>query len=208
MPRPRSLALVVRLPAILGLFLLAGTAAAQPHKDRSVILISLDGLAGFYLDDPKAELPTLRKLAEEGARASGMVCSFPTVTWPNHTTLVTGVKPGKHGVIGNSYLERSSAESVGLILDPLFDKDQVVTAPTIYDAAHRAGLTTAGIIWPSTRNARTLDFTVPDMRSDEVLPIAARGRHRWCRGRRRGGRTVTCPTSPTCSARSSCGDTA
>ena len=40
-------------------------------------------------------------------------------------------------------------------------------SPTIYDVAHNAGLSTAGIIWPVTRNARTLDWTVPDMRSDE-----------------------------------------
>src|SRR4051812_12162931 len=97
---------------VLGGLMRPGSAAAQAQKDHCVILISLDGLAGFYLDDPKSELPTLRKLADEGARAEGMVCSFPTVTWPNHTTLVTGVKPGKHGVIGNSYLDRSKSETV------------------------------------------------------------------------------------------------
>jgi predicted AlkP superfamily pyrophosphatase or phosphodiesterase len=167
MSRLRTFSPIRLLSAFVSCLVLADTAAAEPKKDHCVILISLDGLAGFYLDDPKAELPTLRKLADEGARAEGMVCSFPTVTWPNHTTLVTGVKPGKHGVIGNSYLDRSTAESVGLILDPLFDMEQVVKVPTVFDVAHRAGLVTAGIIWPSTRNARTLDFTVPDMRSDE-----------------------------------------
>jgi predicted AlkP superfamily pyrophosphatase or phosphodiesterase len=153
--------------SVIGCICPADTAADEAKKDHCVILISLDGLAGFYLDDPTAELPTLRKLAAEGARAEGMVCSFPTVTWPNHTTLVTGVKPGKHGVIGNSYLDRTTAESVGLILDPVFDMDQVVKVPTIFDVAHRAGLKTAGIIWPSTRNAKSLDLTVPDMRSDD-----------------------------------------
>ena len=141
----------------------APAAEPVPASERCVILISVDGLAGFYLDDPKAHLPTLRKMATDGAQAKGLVCSFPTVTWPNHTTLVTGVPPGKHGVIGNNYLDRDSGEKVALIPDPLFDKDQIVRVPTIYDAAHNAGLTTAGIIWPATRNARTLDFTVPDM---------------------------------------------
>lgn len=141
----------------------ASAAEPVPASERCVILISVDGLAGFYLDDPKAHMPTIRKMAADGARAKGLVCSFPTVTWPNHTTLVTGVSPGKHGVIGNNYLDRNSGEKVPLIPDPLFDKDQIVRVPTIYDAAHNAGLTTAGIIWPATRNARTLDFTVPDM---------------------------------------------
>ncbi len=144
--------------------------AAEPHADRCVVLVSVDGLANFYLDDPQADMPTLRQLAKTGARADGMVCSFPTVTWPNHTTLVTGVPPAKHGVIGNNYLDRQSATAVPFIPDPLFDKDQIVKVPTIYDAAHKAGLVTAGIVWPATRNARTLNWTVPDMFGKEAWP--------------------------------------
>ena len=60
-------------------------------------------------------------MIREGARADGVVCSFPTVTWPNHTTLVTGVSPAKHGVIGNSYLDRKTAAPVALLPDPLHD---------------------------------------------------------------------------------------
>ena len=144
--------------------------AFEPHADRCVILVSVDGLANFYLDDPIADLPTLRELARNGARAEGMVCSFPTVTWPNHTTLVTGTTPARHGVIGNNYLDRASAAPVPFIPDPLFDKDQIVKVPTIYDVAHQAGLVTAGIVWPATRNARTLDWTVPDMFGKEAWP--------------------------------------
>lgn len=144
--------------------------AAEPQAERCVILVSIDGLAGFYLDDPRADMPTLRRLAREGARADGTVCSFPTVTWPNHTTMVTGVTPAKHGVIGNNYLDRKTNSPIPLIPDPLFDKDQIVKVPTVYDAANKAGLVTAGIVWPATRNARTLDWTVPDMAGDEAWP--------------------------------------
>ncbi|HAW27947.1 MAG TPA: alkaline phosphatase family protein, partial [Planctomycetaceae bacterium] len=148
--------ITVSLLAVVWLFNPGETVqAVEPHEDRCVILVSVDGLANFYLDDPLADMPTLRKLAKTGARADGMVCSFPTVTWPNHTTLVTGTTPAKHGVIGNNYLDRKSATSVAFIPDPLFDKDQIVKVPTIYDAAHNAGLVTAGIVWPATRNART-----------------------------------------------------
>lgn len=155
-----------RWMALFLLLGLAGTASAAPRSDRCVILVSVDGLAGFYLDDPKADLPTLRNMARNGARASGMVCSFPTVTWPNHTTLVTGVPPRLHGVIGNNYFDRTFGKSVPLIPDPLFDKEEIVKSPTIYDVAHQAGLKTAGIIWPASRNAKTLDWTVPDMAGD------------------------------------------
>lgn len=165
---PRLMALA--LPILLFLFAPLASSGAEPTKDRCVILVSVDGLANFYLDDPRAELPTIRRLAGEGARAAGIVCSFPTVTWPNHTTLVTGVSPAAHGVIGNDYLDRASGEKVSFIPDPLFDKDQIVKVPTVYDVAHQAGLVTAGVIWPATRNARTLDFTVPDMAGDDAWP--------------------------------------
>jgi predicted AlkP superfamily pyrophosphatase or phosphodiesterase len=158
------------LLGIIALCLLGTVVLAEPRTDRCVILISVDGLANFYLDDPKADLPTIRRLIREGARAEGTVCSFPTVTWPNHTTLVTGVVPRKHGVIGNNYFDRDKKSSVPFIPDPLFDKDEIVKSPTIYDVAHQAGLKTAGVIWPATRNARTLDWTVPDMGGDDAWP--------------------------------------
>ncbi|HEX3872189.1 MAG TPA: ectonucleotide pyrophosphatase/phosphodiesterase, partial [Pirellulales bacterium] len=148
---------------VIGVLAWASMASAAPRTDRCVVLVSIDGLAGFYLDDPRADMPTLRRLAREGARADAMLCSFPTVTWPNHTTLVTGVPPAKHGVIGNNFFDRASGKPVALILDPVYDKDQIVRVPTIYDVAHDAGLKTAGIIWPCTRNARSIDYNAPDM---------------------------------------------
>lgn len=166
-----SLMSSIRLTALLMLLCCAARCpAAEPETDSCVILVSIDGLANFYLDDPRAELPTLRRLIQNGARADGLECSFPTVTWPNHTTLVTGVVPARHGVLGNNYLDRKSASPIPLIPDPLFDKDEIVKVPTIYDVAHRAGLVTGGVIWPATRNARTLDWTVPDMAGDDAWP--------------------------------------
>jgi len=141
----------------------------RPKSDRVVVTISVDGLAAYYVDDPKADMPNMRKLAAEGARASMMKASTPTVTWPNHTTLVTGDNPARHGVVGNNYYDRATGKKVVLISDPVFDKDQIVKVPTIYDAAKSNGLKTAAIRWPATRNARTLDWTTPDVRSAELF---------------------------------------
>jgi predicted AlkP superfamily pyrophosphatase or phosphodiesterase len=138
--------------------------AAAPEHDV-VVMISVDGLANFYLDDPKAEMPVIRRLAAEGARADSMMPSMPTVTWPNHTTLVTGVTPAKHGVLGNSVLDRANGDIVPLVVDPIFNKDELVKAPTIYDVAKRAGLKTAALLWPASRGAPTLDWTIPDVGS-------------------------------------------
>ncbi len=133
--------------------------------NRIVVLVSLDGLAAFYFDDPKAEMPNLHALAQQGAKASSMMAVIPTVTWPNHTTLVTGVTPELHGVVGNNYFDRQTKAVVTLIQDPVFDKEQIVKVPTIYDVAKAAGLKTAGIHWPATRNAKNLDWQVPATRS-------------------------------------------
>src|SRR3954464_1949775 len=110
------------LPIICVAALQPAALALDPAADRIVVFISVDGLAHYYFDDPKAEIPTIRQLAAEGARAERMKCSMPTVTWPNHTTLVTGVNPAKHGVIGNSYLDREKTAVIPLLPDPLFDK--------------------------------------------------------------------------------------
>jgi predicted AlkP superfamily pyrophosphatase or phosphodiesterase len=158
--------------AILAVLLFAYTSccsALEPAADRIVVLISVDGLAHYYLDDPKAEMPTIRQLAAEGARAEKMKAVMPTVTWPNHTTLVTGVTPAKHGVIGNSWLDRARNEIVPVIWDSLLSKDEMIKVPTIYDVAKQAGLITAAVTWPGSRSAKTLDWTVPCVTSSTLF---------------------------------------
>src|SRR5687768_12909992 len=80
--------------------------AAWASTNHHVILITIDGLAAYYLTDAKAPIPTLRRLAAEGAVAEGMRVSNPAITWPNHTTLITGVQPAKHSVLFNGVLTR------------------------------------------------------------------------------------------------------
>jgi len=168
LPTPAPFVRLITILALLALPLRAMLAAAAT-PDRIVVMISVDGLAGYYLDDPKAEMPAIRSLAAAGARAAMMKASTPTVTWPNHTTLVTGVTPARHGVIGNNYFDRATGKKVTLISDPVYDKDEIVKAPTLYDLAKTAGMKTTAIRWPATRNASTLDWTIPDVGSLELL---------------------------------------
>jgi predicted AlkP superfamily pyrophosphatase or phosphodiesterase len=134
-----------------------------------VVVITVDGLGSYYLTDPKATMPTIRRLMREGASAGRMKCSYPTMTWPNHATLVTGVQPARHGVIANSYFDRRTNGVVQLIPDPIFDKTNLVKAPTVYDLAHDAGLRTAAVTWPASRNAPTLDWRTPDVGTDALF---------------------------------------
>jgi predicted AlkP superfamily pyrophosphatase or phosphodiesterase len=132
-------------------------------------MISVDGLAGYYLDDPKAQMPNIRKLAADGARASSMKAVVPTVTWPNPVTLVTGVTPAKHGVVGNNYFDRATRKPVVLIGDPTFDQGEIVKVPTVYALAKRAGLRTAAMQWPATRNDKGLDWNMPELKVSSAL---------------------------------------
>ena len=155
--------LLLQVVALLGLMAARGLAAVDPARAPIVILISVDGLAAFNLDDPHADIPTIRWMAANGARAQSMETCFPSVTWPTHTTLVTGVRPGRHGVLANSYYDRAQGKKIPLLPDPLFDKEDLVKVPTIYDIAQRAGLKTSGVNWPASRNAKHLDWQMPDV---------------------------------------------
>ncbi len=134
-----------------------------------VVMVSIDGFAAFYWDDRQARLPTLRRLAERGAIATGMEAVFPTTTWPTHVSMVTGVSPKAHGVVANHILNRQTRTAEDLTGDPIYDAPALLRAPTVYDVAHRAGLRTAAVDWPATRNATTLDFNLPFFKDQRVF---------------------------------------
>ncbi len=136
---------------------------AQETPDRHVVVVCIDGLAHFLLDDPKAPLPTLRKLAKEGAvAAEGMRVVNPSITWPNHTTLISGVRPERHGVLANGVLVRGGV-GVPIVVDPRRDRQDLVRVPTLFDLARAQGLRTAEVNWPCTRGSDAYDDSFPDV---------------------------------------------
>jgi predicted AlkP superfamily pyrophosphatase or phosphodiesterase len=129
-----------------------------PARDRIVILVSIDGFPAYMLQDPRLPVPNLRKLMAEGASAERLIPVNPTVTWPNHTSMVTGVPPAGHSVLYNGLLMRGSAGEVPRV-EPWRDKAEMVQAPTIYDIAHKAGLTTAQVDWVAIQNPGTITWS-------------------------------------------------
>jgi predicted AlkP superfamily pyrophosphatase or phosphodiesterase len=145
---------------VLGSYGLAESRAVEP--EQHVVLVSLDGMASYLLDDPKASLPTIRKLAREGTLVDGgMRVSNPSVTWPNHTTLISGVRPEKHGVLANGMLVRGGI-GVPVRIDPKRSREELVRVTTVVDLAHAAGLRTGEINWPCTRESTAFDDRFPD----------------------------------------------
>ena len=144
---------------ILNTSIMAQSSDVQHH----VVVISIDGFAAFLVDDPKVPLPNIRRLAREGCVVeNGMTVSDPSVTWPNHTTMLTGMKPGRHGVLANGVLVRGGI-GAPVKIDSHRDQSDLVKVPTVADVAHAAGLRTAEVNWPCTRNSKSFDDQFPDV---------------------------------------------
>jgi len=144
--------------AATALLALGQTASAA---DRRVVVITLDGFPAYYLDDPEVDIPVIRGLRDAGASTeAGMRVSNPSVTWPNHTTLMTGVHPAKHGVIYNGMPER---HGVGEPVTVTRDKTQkeLVRVPLLFDVLKKAGMRSAALDWPGTVGSTSLDDQIP-----------------------------------------------
>ena len=147
-------------------YFLVALAAALFASDVSslaapVLMISIDGLRpGDVLDaDARGlKIPALRAIVADGAYATGVKNVLPTVTYPNHTTLITGVAPALHG-IGNNTL-----------FDPLLKNSppkwywyaSAIKVKTLWDAVHAGRGVVASISWPVSNGAKSIDDNLPE----------------------------------------------
>jgi len=140
--------------ALLALFMITGQLMAQTAKH--VIFITIDGFRpDFYLDS-EWQTPNLRALMKDGAYAKGVNSVFPSMTYPSHTTIVTGVQPAKHGIFYNNIFTPDGAPQ-----QPYW-QDSSIHAPTIWKAAKEKGMTVASLYWPVSANA-PVDYNIPDI---------------------------------------------
>ncbi|WP_346317977.1 ectonucleotide pyrophosphatase/phosphodiesterase [Chitinophaga sp. YIM B06452] len=130
--------------ALLAVFFLRTVTYGQ---DQHVVLISIDGLRPEFYKDPSWNMVNLRQAMKEGVYADGVDGVFPTVTYPSHTTMITGVKPLKHGVYYNMPFEPLGATGKWI-----WDYNTIKT-PTIFSAAKTKGLKTASVYWPVSFNS-------------------------------------------------------
>jgi predicted AlkP superfamily pyrophosphatase or phosphodiesterase len=145
------------LPLVSVVF--AGFFALAAHA-APVLMISIDGLKPEYITQADAhgmKLPYLRTLLANGTYADGVVGIWPTVTYPSHTTLITGVWPAEHGIYNN------------VAFDPLQQFGGAwnwyaseIRVPTLWQVAHQAGLSTASVGWPVSVGATDVDYLIPE----------------------------------------------
>lgn len=115
---------------------------AVKAQDSHVILISVDGLRPEFYKDASWSMVNLRQAMEGGAYADGVTGVFPSVTYPSHTTMISGVKPVRHGVYYNT-----PAEPLGVTGKWNWSYESI-KVPTIFSLAKAKGLKTASIFWP------------------------------------------------------------
>ena len=143
---------------VVALAIVAVGAAAQAPPPL-LLMISIDGLRPDYVtaaDTHGLKIPALRRFVSEGAYADGVQGVIPTVTYPSHTTLITGVWPSRHGIFANT------------IFDPMRTGQSAwywyaedIRVPTLWDAAARAGRTAASVQWPVSVGAR-VTWNIPE----------------------------------------------
>jgi len=127
--------------------MLTGTLAAA-----TVVLLSIDGLKPDYVLEADAhglKVPNLRRLVEDGTHATAVEGVVPTVTYPSHATMLTGVAPARHGIYSNHPFDPLSRN-----LDGWYWYASDLKAETLWEAAEKAGLRTASVDWPVSVGAR------------------------------------------------------
>jgi predicted AlkP superfamily pyrophosphatase or phosphodiesterase len=150
---------LVVLALMLGMMATGGVLQAQEKRGPLLVMISIDGLRPDYVTAADAhgeKVPNLRRFMKEGAYAEGAAGVVPTVTYPSHTTLVTGVRPATHGIWGNTTFDPLQKNYQGWYW---YSED--IRVETLWDAAAKAGRTTASIQWPVTVGAK-ITWNIPE----------------------------------------------
>jgi len=139
--------------------LMAG-AATTPVNANPVLMISLDGLRPLDIIDADKrglKVPNLRAFMKDGAYAQGVKNVLPTVTYPDHTTLITGVWPDVHG-IGNNV----KFDPLGKNYEGWYWYSSDIKVPTLWDAVHNSGKIVASLDWPVSVDNPSIDYDVPE----------------------------------------------
>lgn len=139
--------------------LIISVALLAQASARYAIVISIDGLPMDYLlykNEYGLKIPHLTELMQRGSYACGTISVFPSVTFPSHTTMVTGVRPARHQIFSNAMFDPAAPGR-------RYWEAEHIKAKTLWDAAHEKGLKTAAIFWPVTLGAK-IDYLIPEYR--------------------------------------------
>jgi len=144
----------LRFCALLLLGLLAASCTAPTRTstgDNLLILISIDGFRWDYLQ--RYEAPGLRQLAASGVHLSRLIPSYPTKTFPNHYTLVTGLRPAHHGIVGNWFYDPATGETFGMKKADSNSTERWWLGEPVWITAEKQGVRSGCYYWPGSEVA-------------------------------------------------------
>lgn len=128
----------------------------EAQQIKHVILISIDGFRpDFYLDSSWGAV-NIRALMRDGTHTLGMNSVFPSMTYPSHTTMITGVQPAKHSVYYNSVFEPTGSTG------KQYWNSSSIKATTLWTLARKKGLKVSSLFWPVSADA-PVDYNIPDI---------------------------------------------
>lgn len=140
---------------VLALALLAATAACRVPAQQAataaqpiLILVSIDGFRWDYLD--RYRPANLLKLANAGVRAEGLIPQFPSKTFPNHYTIVTGLTLAHHGIVSNNMKAPDIPGEFTLSNREVQSDPRWWGGEPIWNTAERQGLKSAAMFWPGS----------------------------------------------------------
>jgi len=164
-----------RLPLALLLFasFFVATAPAQ-QRTPILILVSFDGWRWDYLD--RFNVPHLKALAASGVRSQGLIPSFPTLTFPNHYTLVTGLLPDHHGIVSNSMMDRRIGPDKFTMSSKTAKDKRWWGGEPLWTTAIAQGRKSAAMFWPGSEalfptHWKPFDDAMPN--ADRVAQVIA-----------------------------------
>ncbi|HYH79843.1 MAG TPA: ectonucleotide pyrophosphatase/phosphodiesterase [Longimicrobium sp.] len=124
-------------------------ASRDPQAGRPyVVMISLDGFRHDYVE--RFTLPTLTRMQREGARARSLVPTFPTKTFPNHYSIVTGLQAGRHQLVGNEMWDPARSRRYGIWNHAATGDASWYAGEPIWVTAERQGVKAAAFFWPTS----------------------------------------------------------
>ncbi len=144
--------------------------ARQPLAEH-VVMISIDGLRPEFYLDSRWPAPWLQQMVQEGVHAQAVRGVFPTVTYPSHTTLITGALPIRHGIYYNSPFEEGGQTG------RWYWEWEKIRVKTLWQAVEETGRKSASVYWPVTAGA-PVTYNVPevwslDPKEDRFSPVRA-----------------------------------
>jgi len=130
---------------LLGLLLAFIASASATAQERQLLMVSFDGFRNDYIE--RWDLPNFNRMLASGSRAEALLPVYPSKTFPNHYSLVTGMYPGNHGLVDNSFLNRSTGTDYAISRREAVGDPRHYGGTPLWQHLQAAGISTASYFW-------------------------------------------------------------